>query len=252
MAEVSEEVSMMNVAVETASSDEVIARTGTTDERSEIRVLTNPYLLARREWDERYGNLITRAKNWRIAAILCASIALVQTAGMVALSMRSKVVPYVVAVDSLGRQVAAGVVEETSTVDDRLLRAALFEWVGDLRTITSDGVAQRKAIDRVYARIANGSQAMTLVNEFYRADPPNKQAQTQTVSIDVQSVFATSEKTYQVEWVETIRDLQGQVKSEDHWKGAFTIALNPPKDERLIRTNPIGIYITNASWTRVL
>src|SRR5262245_47220641 len=213
---------------------------------------TNPYLLARREWDERYGSLITRAKNWRLMAVLCASIALFQTAGLIFLAMRSKVVPYVVAVDSLGRQVAAGVAEESSEADDRLKRAALFEWVGDLRLITADGVAQRKAIDRVYARIANGSQAMTVVNEFYRSDPPQKRAETETVSVDVQSVLATSDRTYQVEWVETIRDLNGKVKSEDHWKGAFTIAINPPTDERLIRTNPIGIYVTNASWTRVL
>ena len=31
---------------------------------------TSPYLSARREWDERYGSLITRAKNWRTAAFL--------------------------------------------------------------------------------------------------------------------------------------------------------------------------------------
>jgi type IV secretion system protein VirB5 len=166
--------------------------------------------------------------------------------------MRSKVVPYVVAVDTLGRQVAAGAVEESTAGDDRLKRAALFEWVGDLRMITADGIAQRKAIDRVYARIANGSSAMALVNEFYRGDPPQKRAQTQTVNVDVQTVLATSDRTYQVEWVETIRDLNGQIQSEDHWKGAFTIAINPPTDERLIRTNPIGIYVTNASWTRVL
>jgi type IV secretion system protein TrbF len=28
----------------------------------------NPYLAARREWDERYGDQITRAKNWRTMA----------------------------------------------------------------------------------------------------------------------------------------------------------------------------------------
>ena len=212
----------------------------------------NPYLLARREWDERYGSLITRAKNWRLIAVLCASIALFQTAGLIILAMRSKVVPYVVAVDSLGRQVASGVAEESSAVDERLKRAALFEWVGDLRMITTDGVAQRKAIDHVYGRIANGSQAMTVVNDFYRSDPPQKRAETETVSVDVQSVLATSDKTYQVEWLETIRDLNGNVKSEDHWKGAFTIVINQPTDERLIRTNPIGIYVTNASWTKVL
>jgi type IV secretion system protein TrbF len=212
----------------------------------------NPYLVARREWDERYGNLITRAKNWRLAAILCAAIALVQAAGMIWLSVRSKIVPYVVAVDSLGRQVAAGIVEETSAADDRLKRAALFEWVGDLRMVTNDGVAQRKAIERVYARVANGSQAMTLVNEFFRNDPPQNRAQTLSVSVDVQSVLATSDKTYQVEWIETSRNLRGEVQSQDRWRGAFTIAINPPTDERWIRSNPIGIYVTNVSWTKVV
>jgi type IV secretory pathway TrbF-like protein len=41
---------------------------------------TSPYLAARREWDERYGNLITRAKNWRIAAFLALLIATLESA----------------------------------------------------------------------------------------------------------------------------------------------------------------------------
>jgi type IV secretion system protein VirB5 len=213
--------------------------------------ITNPYLVARREWDERYGSLITRARNWRFIAFLSAGAALVQGAGLVALSMRSKIVPYVVAVDSLGRQVAAVSAEQALPSDDRLKRAALFDWVTDLRTVTNDSVAQRKAIDRVYARVANGSQGMTLISEYYRHDPPHKRAQSETVSIDVQAVLPTSDRTYQVEWIENTRDLQGQVKSQERWKGAFTIALNPPTDELLAHVNPLGIYVTTVSWTRV-
>src|ERR1700691_3012429 len=63
----------------------------------------NPYLAARREWDERYGDLITRAKNWRWMAASCSLIALVATAGIVWLSTRSHVVPFVVLVENLGR-----------------------------------------------------------------------------------------------------------------------------------------------------
>ena len=212
----------------------------------------SPYLVARREWDERYGSLITRARNWRLIAVLCAVAALLQTVGLIALSMRAKVIPYVVAVDSIGHQVAAGPAEQSTAVDDRLKRAELFQWIEDLRTVTSDGVAQRKAIDRAYARIANSSPALTVINEYYRSDPPQHRAQTESVSVDVQSVLATSDKTFQIEWTETIRDLQGEIKSQDRWKGAFTFAINPPNDERTIRANPLGIYITNASWTRVL
>jgi type IV secretion system protein TrbF len=212
----------------------------------------NPYIAARREWDERYGSLITRAKNWRTIALLCASTVVLETGGLVALSMRSRVIPYVVAVDNLGRQVAAGPADQASVADDKLRRAAIFEWVGDLRVVTNDGVAQRKAIDRVYAHIANSSQAMGFINDFYRSDPPQKRAETQTVDADVQSVLPTSDKTFEVEWMETTRDLQGQVTQQVRWKGAFTVVVNPPTDERLLRINPLGIYVTNTSWSKVL
>ena len=212
----------------------------------------NPYLAARKEWDERYGDLISRARNWRLLALLCAALALVMSVGLIALALRSHVVPYVVAVDSLGRVLASGVAEQTGVADDRLKRAALFEWISDLRLVTTDAVAQRKAVDRVYARIAGGSQAQTFISDFYRDDPPFERAQSGTVSVDVQTVLPASEKTYLVEWTETTRDLQGQVKATVRWKGAFTTAVNPPTDEALARVNPIGIYVTNASWSRVL
>jgi type IV secretion system protein VirB5 len=214
--------------------------------------LYNPYLAARRDWDERYGNLITRAKNWRLMALVSGTVALAAVVGMAVLATRSRIIPFVVAIDSLGRPVATGVAEQASSADDRLKRATVLSWVEDLRTVTIDGIAQRRNIDRVYAHIANGSQAQPFVTEFYRNDPPQKRALTETTSIDVKSVLPTSDRTVEVEWVETTRDLYGTVKAEERWKGSFTIAVSPPSDERLARVNPLGVYVTNASWTRVL
>jgi len=212
----------------------------------------NPYLAARREWNERYGDLITRARNWRAAAFLALAIAAVETVGLITLAMKTKVVPFVVAVDSLGRVVASGSAEQATIADDKLKRAALLQWVGDLRTVTTDGISQRKAIDRVYAMIARGSSAQVEVGEYYRNDPPHERAATHMVSVDVKAVYASSEKSYEVEWVETTRGLGGDVKNEQRWKGSFTIAVNPPTDERLVRVNPLGVYVTNVSWSRVL
>ena len=72
------------------------------------------------------------------------------------------------------------------------------------------------------------------------------------MAVEVRSVLATSDRTYEVDWEETTRDLYGAIKSREHWKGSFTIALKPPKDERIIRVNPLGLYIVDASWTKVL
>jgi type IV secretion system protein VirB5 len=121
-------------------------------------------------------------------------ITTLETGGLIALSMKAKTVPYVVAVDSLGRLLAAGPAERASQADDRLKRAALFQWVSDLRSVTTDGVAQRKAIDRVYAMIANGSPAQVEIGEFFRNDPPYQRAQTKTVDVDVKAVFAASDR----------------------------------------------------------
>jgi type IV secretory pathway TrbF-like protein len=212
----------------------------------------NPYLAARREWDERYGDQITRAKNWRTMAALSGLIALLATSGVIWLSLRSHVVPFVVLVDSLSRPVASGIAEQASGNDDRLKRASIFTWIENLRLVTTDGVSQRKAIDRVYAEIANGTAAQTFISDFYRANPPSKRAQTETVSVEVSSVLPTSDRTYEVEWVETTRDLYGAVKATDRWKGSFSVVINPPTDERQARVNPVGLYITNASWAKVL
>ena len=131
----------------------------------------HPYTAARHEWDERYGGLITRARNWRIAALLTGVTVLMAVAGLLWSAAHSHVVPFVVLVDQLARPIAAGVADETTANDDRLKRAALFGWIENLRLVTTDGVAQRKAIDRVYAQIANATPAHTFVTEFYRAGP---------------------------------------------------------------------------------
>lgn len=222
------------------------------DPETTSRAAYNPYLAARREWDERYGNLITRERNWRRMALLCALTTLLAIGGLVRVSSQSHVIPFVVALDSLGRTVAAGPATEASVADDRLKRSTIFSWIENLRVVSTDGVAQRKAIDRVYAHIASGAQAQAFISEFYRNDPPQKRAQNETVSVEVRSVLPTSDRTFEVEWREVTRDLYGAVKSQDHWKASLTIAINPPKEERLARINPLGIYVTNASWAKVL
>ena len=212
----------------------------------------SPYLAARREWDERYGNVISRARNWRAAAFLALLIALVEAVILVPLSSSSRVKTIVVAVDSIGRVVASGPAEQLPTVDDRPKRAALFQWVQDLRMVTTDPITQRRSIDRVYSMIGSGSSAQRVITDFYRNNTPFDRAQTEMVTVDLHSIVPTSARSYEVDWTETTRDRSGEVVGKQEWKGVFTIALNPPSDERLARINPLGIYVIDASWSKVL
>jgi type IV secretory pathway TrbF-like protein len=213
----------------------------------------SPYVAARHEWDERYGSLITQARNWRAAFQVAAAIALMAVAGAMWLSVHSHTRVFVVALDQLGRSIAAGYADQTSVAsDDRVRRSSILNWVESLRTVTSDTVAQAKAIKAVYARIAQGSAAMSAINDFYRGEPPQARGKTETVSVEVNTVLPTSERSYEVDWTETTRDQQGVVTATARWKGSFMIAVDPPTDEATARMNPLGIYVTNANWSRVL
>ena len=118
--------------------------------------------------------------------------------------------------------------------------------------MTSDGLAQRKAIDRVYAMVGSGTAAQTLITEFYRANQPFERANKETVQVDVNTILSTTEHTYEVDWTETVRDPSGGVISVGRWKAILTVAINPPTDENALPVNPFGIYIMNVNWSKVV
>ena len=210
------------------------------------------YVAGRREWDARYGDLMTRTRNWRIAAIAAIGTLALAVAGLVYLGSRGDVIPYVVTVDEGGRVLGAGVPDRASVADDRLKKAALWDWIIAFRSVATDGVQQHQLIRRVYSRLAAGSPAEVRVSDFYRDDPPQDRAKTTTVAVEVKNILPTTPNAYEIEWTETTRDLHGTVKGERRYRGSFTVALNPPEQEREILSNPIGLYVTQLTWSEIL
>jgi type IV secretory pathway TrbF-like protein len=212
----------------------------------------SPYLVARREWDERYGGLIKRAQQWRGAAVLALLVALAEAIVIIAAATRPRTVPYVAAVDSLGRVAAAGAIDRASPIDDRMKQAAITRWVQDMRGVTSDGLAERAAIDHVYAMIGSQSAAQTIVTDYFRANQPFERGSRETVQVEVNAILPSSPHSYEVDWTETQRTLDGKPISSDKWRGIFTMAINPSTDEAVLRVNPFGIYVMDISWSKVL
>jgi type IV secretion system protein TrbF len=60
------------------------------------------YIQARREWDERYGDLVLGKRNWQITSAGLMLLSLILALGIVWMSARTKVIPFVVEVDKLG------------------------------------------------------------------------------------------------------------------------------------------------------
>ena len=67
---------------------------------------SNPYVEARQEWNDRYLDLVRARRWWQLAAVAELVVVGLLSAGLVALSLQHKTVPYVVEVDALGAAIA--------------------------------------------------------------------------------------------------------------------------------------------------
>ena len=212
----------------------------------------NPYILGRKEWDSRYGEMQKRAANWRTAAFMALMVAGVSSLGSVMLYRRSHIVPYVVAVDSLGKIVAQGPVEETPIQNEAVVKAAINDFVINLRQVVSDKNAESHDIDRVYSMLASGSQAERYINTYFHEHSPYDRSAEGTVSVEVGTILPVSQNTYEVTWAEKVYTHQGELVPDQshHWKGSFTFTINPPKDEQISRFNPLGVFISDVSWSQ--
>jgi len=212
----------------------------------------NPYVEARREWNERYGDYIQQAHHWRTMAVVSGLVALIAVIGMAYIGAQNKIVPYVVEVDKLGQVAAIAKADHPAAVDPRVMKAYLARFVADWRTVTIDRQAQKGAIDRVYAMLPSGSIALNKLNDYFKAQNPFSVATKQTVAVAVTNLLPISDKTWQVEWQEVTRDLRGELQSNVRMKVSIIVGITPPTDESLILINPLGVYITDLNWSQQL
>ena len=209
----------------------------------------SPYLDGRREWLERYGSYITRARNWRVVALSCLLVAAISVVGVVALAMQVRVVPYVVEVDGRARAVGVYPAERLDAGTPALWRAAVARWVEDWRTVSADAALQRAAIDRVYAHLSRGSAGTVAVSGWYRDNSPFERATQETVVVEVEQVLQLEGDTWRVEWTETPRARSGEAGESGRVTATMTLARGPV-DENAILSNPLGLYIAGIDWSR--
>lgn len=218
----------------------------------EKAIVQTPYLRARQEWDERFGDQIKSRNNWRLAAFLSMATALVCVTGMVAIGYRSNTVPYVVALDDVGRAVPVIPAKQVAVKDVRLQEAVVARWVTNLRTVIADAVAQRRLVDEVYAETGQNSPASATITEFYSKNSPFDLLTKQTVDASVESIVQQSPKTYEVAWTEVTRDLNGNLMASHRYRAFVSVVTQDVTDARQALVNPLGLYVTNLTWGEVV
>ena len=221
--------------------------------------LENPYLSARRTWNEHVGSVVSSRQTWQVVGILSLLIALAGVGGVIHIGSQSKFIPYVVQVDKMGQTIAAGPVTAADKADPRIVHATVADVITSARMVTPDVALQRKAVFKVYSVLSPNDPATAKTNEWLNGNAdasPFKRAAKEMVNIEITSVIPQSPDTWQVDWTETTRDRQGALKGQPvPMRALVTVYTAEPTsqttDEQL-RNNPMGIYVRDYSWSRLL
>jgi type IV secretion system protein TrbF len=227
------------------------------DKSTTQKAIENPYLSARRSWNDHVGEVMNSRQTWQMMGILCLMIALASVGGMIHIGSQSKFIPYIIEVDKLGQSLAISPAQLVALPDQRVVHSAVASFINDARLVTPDIALQRKAIFRVYAMLSANDPATAKSNQWFNGSEdasPFNRAKKETVSIEIHTVIPQTPDTWQVDWVETIYDRQGIVQGVPFRMRALVTVYNipstPQTTEEQLRLNPLGIYVRDFSWSK--
>lgn len=214
----------------------------------------NPYINGKREWNAQFGRPVAEANWWRLVALLSVVIALASLLGLLRLGAHTKVVPYVVVIDDLGRTVAKGEATQNLGVGDKVRKALISNFISNVRSVTSDGAAQKERFRSAYSMVSANDAAFQNLNDWFKSDEgdPFVRAKEITVSVQLSTFLPLSENTYQAEWRETIRSRGGKVLGVEDYQGILSVTQKEFINDAERISNPIGLFIKEFTWTKRL
>jgi len=190
-------------------------------------------------------------------AILCLLITLASIGGIVHIGSQSKFIPYIIEVDKFGQIKAEGALKG-AVADVRVVQAMLIQFISDARGVTADANLQKQMVFRLYAKLNPQDPATTKMNEWLNGKNsvnPFKRAETELVDIEIRTVVAQTKDTWQVEWLETVRNKDGQMQNTPQvWRALITVytaEITKDTTDEQLRNNPLSLYVQDFNWSRV-
>lgn len=212
-------------------------------------VTKNPYLgeMGRREWNDRYGVMAKNTRGWQGAFGVAMVAVIALTVVNLKLSTQSHIQPFVVEMNK-GVPVAVSPMTPIALNNEAIIHYAVNQFIRDVREVIVDPIAEKKALNRVYAFAAD--KTLPYLKEYYTINNPLERAKTVSVDVDAFNILPMSENTCQAMWDEIERDsMTNAIIKKTRWIANVTYqfgAVNP----ELINDNPFGLYITHITWSQ--
>ena len=216
----------------------------------------NPYLNAKRAWNVHTAGPMKSLQVWQFVGMSSLLVTLGAVGGLIAMGSQSKFIPLVFQQDASGNTLSVTRADRVgkASLDD--YRAAATHFVENIRMVSTDVELQKKAVFQVYSYLNQNDAALTKIQEFYNDKQhanPFDRAMHETVSIEIRSVLQESGDTWQVDWVETVRNRDGSLKEKPYvMKAMVTMyqdnTFHDVSNESMLK-NPHLIYVRDFNWS---
>ena len=227
----------------------------TQEKKTENTSNNNPYLNGTRTWNDFISGQVAQRKMWQVTALTSLMCMMLCIMGVIYIGSQSKITPYIVEVDSLGRSQFMGVIPTYENIDQRVINVILTDFISDYRTVSSDVDLGIKFINRLFAKLDPNDTAHTKIAEQFSKNNPIEEGKSKTVDVKVTAILQISPQSYAIEWTETTRDRSrsGKITDIGKYKSIVTVKNTDTSNMSFeqLQNNPVGLYITDFSLQRL-
>ena len=212
----------------------------------------SPAAKAARKWDEREGEIIVQNYNLRRLLIGMLAVVIFLTVGLVYKSLSSNVMPYVVEVDTITGAIRnVGTVEASKNyeVGESVYKYFLSKFLKNTREIPLDPVVYRENLSNAYGFLTRN--ASLKLQTMLKTEKTLEKFGSQTVQINISTILPMEGgHSYQIRWTEENFTIGTGEKKVTPYSGIFTVQTIRSEDEEQLELNPIGLYISDFSWSK--
>jgi type IV secretion system protein VirB5 len=206
-----------------------------------------PYRRAQQEWDARMGSAVLSARSWRAIAFGCLGLTAVLGVSLTAVALQKRTFVHIVEVSPEGQVMNVRVADGRWSPSEAQIAHHLGRFVRLVRSLPTDGVVLRENWLEAYRFLT--PQAAAQLTEIARADDPFLSLGRVGRIVHIRSIIARSDHAWEVSWVERATNATGTADGQV-FTGVFTLTTQAPRNADEIANNPLGLLISDFSWSR--
>ena len=211
-----------------------------------MNVETDPYARAARNWDSEMDIWKRQARFLSLIAMLGLAVGAVGVGFGVWAGVKSEYIPYLVAIDDLGRAEVLSSANFEGDVPEPVIKREIRTFIERARAIPADEEVLTRDLERLFTYVRNGSQVHSYLRRYYEAEDTNPytRIQRQTVEVDATSVTYTGGQSWRIEWIETVRNrMTGEHLSEARMVAVVVLGDRAIVDPGSLNENPLGLIV---------